>query len=182
MLREIGVHVLVVPIKDGADLERAEIRVVAHDIESGAVGILDLAQGGDPHGRRQFFHPALERFQLHHGAEGFDPLFILRRGLGGAALHRVVMRGRHLRDEGANIELEQFLEFLGVTVGGRLIVAVVHPKHRNVRLHLRHQMQNHRFVGSEVRRDDRPPTGLRDGPANDLPGVWSRRSALAWVI
>ena len=51
-------------------------------------------------------------------------------------------------------------------VSRRAVVAVVHPQHRDVRLHLHAQMQNHRFVRPEIRGDQsrarspaRPPSG-----------------------
>ena len=51
------------------------------------------------------------------------------------------MRGR-IRFE---IQLEQRAQLLGVPVGCRAVVAVVHPEHRDVRLDLGAQVQNRRL-------------------------------------
>ena len=78
------------------------------------------------------------------------------------------MRGGHPRDERLDVQLEQFFQLFGVPVGRRTIVAVIHPEHRNVRLHLRDEMQNHRFVRPEIRGDDGAAFGLCDGPFHDF--------------
>ena len=44
MLLQIFFHVGVAPIKNRADLERAEIFVLGNDVEAGAVRVLHLAQ------------------------------------------------------------------------------------------------------------------------------------------
>ena len=45
---------------------------------------------------------------------------------------------------------------------------MIDPKHRNVRLHLRGEMQDHGFVRAEIRGDDGAAIGLRDGPRHDF--------------
>ena len=98
-------------MEDGADLEGIEIAVGRNDVESGAVGVLHLAQGGDPDGGREFLHAALEGLQLHHGTEGLDPFLIFRRGLGHAAVDGVVVRRRETGDVGLEVQLELGLPF-----------------------------------------------------------------------
>src|SRR5213594_1199883 len=57
------------------------------------------------------------------------------------------------------VKIEQFLQLFSVPISRRPIVAVVHPQHRNVRLHLDAQMQNDCFVRAKVGRDDSPLGG-----------------------
>ena len=61
-----------------------------------------------------------------------------------------------------------FFQLLGMLVGRRAIVAVVHPQHRDVRLHLDAKMQNHGLVRAEIRGDNGAAVRLRDGPADDF--------------
>ena len=58
--------------------------------------------------------------------------------------------------------------FLGVLVSRGAVVAVVHPEHGDVRLHLRDEVEDDGLVRAEVRRDDGASAGLGDGPAHDV--------------
>ena len=57
---------------------------------------------------------------------------------------------------------------LGVTVGGGPIVTVIHPQHGDIRMHLRHQGEQSRFVGTKIGRDHNPTTTPGHGPADNL--------------
>ena len=95
VLLQIIFHVRVAPVKHRADLQRAEIFVLGHDVEFGAIRILHFAQRGDPDRRREFLHAALKRLQLHHRAECFNALLVI--GGRNLAVNRVAMRGGHFR-------------------------------------------------------------------------------------
>src|ERR1017187_5386133 len=50
---QVCFHVRVAQIKNRTDLERAEIFVLGNDVQAGAIRVLNLAQCGEPDGRRQ---------------------------------------------------------------------------------------------------------------------------------
>ena len=166
VLLQIIFHVRVAPIKNRADFQRAKIFILGNDVQFRAIWILHFAQRRDPNRRREFLHAALKRFELHHCAEFFQSSFVI--GGRNLAVNRVAMRGGNFRQERFEIQLEQFFQLLGVLVSRGTIVAVVNPQHRNVRLHLRGEMQNDRFVRTKIRRDNRAAFGLRDGPLHNF--------------
>ena len=85
-----------------------------------------------------------------------------------AAERRVIMRRGQLRQVCLDVQLEQLLQLFRVFVGRGTVITVVRPQHRDVRLDLRGEVQDHGLVRTEVRRDDRPALRLRDGPADDF--------------
>ncbi len=73
------------------------------DYKTGAIRVLHLAQRGDPNRRREFFHAALERLQLHHGAELFQPRLVL--GGRNRPVDCVAVRGGDARQIGLDVQL-----------------------------------------------------------------------------
>ena len=100
------------------------------------------------------------------------------------------MRGRHLRKIRFEVELELFSELLGVLVSGGTIIPVVHPQHRNVRLHLAQHVQDHDVLRLETAGQARRLTtfqgGRNDGWGNGHVSISSRAwrtaaTASVWV-
>src|SRR5439155_21273358 len=87
---------------------------------------------------------------------------------GNRPINRVPMRGGDFWQERLEVQVEQLFESLSVLVGGGAVVAVVHPKHGDVRLNLGAQVQDDGFIGSEVRGNDRAAVGPGDSPAYDF--------------
>ncbi len=82
VLFEVRLHSGVGQVKHGTDFQGPEIRVVRHDVEFSAAGVLHLAQRGDPDFGRQFLHASLEWFEFHDRAELLETGFVFRRGHG----------------------------------------------------------------------------------------------------
>ncbi len=70
-----------------------------------------------------------------------------------------------LRQVGDQVEVEALDQLIGEPIGRIGVVAVIHPNHRNVRSLTRHHVQDNRFEGTKVGRDDRA-LALLQGPAN----------------
>ena len=127
---------------------------------------MDLAQRGDPDGRREFLHAALEGLQLHERAELFQTFLIVR--CWNRPKNRVAMGGSYLGLVRLEVQFEKSPELLGVVISGGAVVAVIDPQHGDVRLHLHAEMENDGFVRAEVRRDDGARVRQGDGPADDF--------------
>ena len=176
MLGEIGLHVGVGPVEQRANLERAEVFILGNDVQFSPVGVLDPAQRRDPNGRRDFLHAALEGLELHERAELFEAFLVVPRG--NRPVNRVPMRGGDFWQERLEVQVEQLFESLSVLVCGGAVVAVVHPKHGDVRLNLGAQVQDDGFIGSEVRGNDRAAVGPGDSPADDFEGSLPTQSGV----
>ena len=169
MFLEVGFHFRVGEIKDGADLEGAEVGIRGDDVEFRTVRVLHLAQGSDPDRGSQFPHAALERFQLHEGAEFLQPFLIFGRR--NRSIDRIAVSGCDLRKVCLEMEAQEVFHFLRVPVSGRAVVTVVHPEDGNVSLCLRGKVKDNRLVGAEVCGDDGTSSrfaGMGDCPERDL--------------
>ena len=66
-------------------------------------------------------------------------------------MDRVAMRGGDFGQVNFEVQTEKFSQLFSVLVGRRTVVAMIDPKHRDVRRNLRAQMQKDGFVRAEVR-------------------------------
>ncbi len=80
----------------------------------------------------------------------------------------VTMRSRYPREVGFQIQFQSRAQILGVEIGRRTVVTVIHPKYRDVGLRLHRKVKDRSFVRAEISRNDRAARRLGYGPADDL--------------
>eukprot|EP01034_Spumella_vulgaris_P038311 gene38310-47297_t len=119
--------------------------------DSAARGGVGGAQGREPHLGCGLAQGAGKRLQLHFFGKG-GVAWVVQRG--GGALYRFAVRARAAWQVNLQLQAQLLCHLVGKAVGGFGVVAVVHPHHGHIGVHLRDHVQDHRLKGAEVGGND----------------------------